>query len=226
MKRVKTFDDFKREWTAMGEPSRTQPAAGLPLAVAAIATSSEAVAPATYRASLPYAEDASLESGLFYLGDAQAAGRFGAFCRTLKFDSAGDPPALRSIAPEMDRFERDVLTLYDQADATARRGFIAVNVAMKIARERDAAGDHPAALLQYLLARQQLGLMVTTAPATETAAKLAAFSKALGAMDHSIAQLFMEMAAAGLESQDAPGPRGAAAIADFVLPEYVEIVKR
>jgi hypothetical protein len=157
--RVQTIEDFRREWTAMGEPAAAKPASGLPLVVAAFATSSESVGPATYRASLPYAEDAGLRAGLFYLGDARASGEFGSFCRALKFASAGSAPVLRSVAPEMDRFERDVLQLYDKADATARRGFIGVNVGMKIARERDASQDYAAALLQYLLHATSSGCM-------------------------------------------------------------------
>ena len=146
--RVKTLDDFRREWAAAGEPGSPTEATGLPLAVAALATSSEAVAPATYRASLPYAEDAGLRAGLYYLAEARAARDFGAFCRTLKFDSAGPRPVLRSIEPELDRFERDVVKAYDTADMNARRGFIVINVATKIARERNTSGDYPAALLQ------------------------------------------------------------------------------
>jgi hypothetical protein len=222
--RVKTMDDFKREWMAAGEPGAPTPAPGLPLVVAALATSSESVGPATYRASLPYAEDAGLRAGLYYLGDARAAADFGAFCRTLKFESAGPRPVLRSIAAEMDRFERDVVKLYDKANATARRSFIVINVGLKIARERDSGGDYPAALLQYLLARYQLGLVTTKEASSDAPSRLAAYSKALIGADHSIAHLFFEMAATSLEAPD--GARGATAIADYVLPEYVEILKK
>ena len=222
--RVKDMDDFRREWAAAGEPRTLGASASMPLVVAALATSAEAVAPATYRASLPYAEDAGLESGLYYLGDAHAASRFAAFCRTLRFEPAGARPPLRSIAAEMDRFERDVVKLYDKADAGARRAFISINVAMKIARERDASRDYSASLLQYLLARYQLALLVTSEASADAASRLSAFSAALKGADHTIAQLFFEIAAASLETPD--GSRGATAIADFVIPEYVEIVKK
>ena len=224
--RVKTLDDFKREWVAAGEPSQPTGAPGLPLVVAALATSSEAVAPATYRASLPYAEDAGLRAGVYYLADASAATGFGVFCRTLKFGPSGSRPALRSIAAEMDRFEREVVKRYDSADMNARRSFIVINVGMKIARERDTRGDYPAALLQYLLARYQLGLLETNEPSRDAAARLEGFAKALTGADHSIALLFFEMAARALESPDPSSQRQAAAIADHVLPEYVEIVKK
>ncbi|MEO6235694.1 MAG: hypothetical protein ABIQ52_01775, partial [Vicinamibacterales bacterium] len=45
---VKTADDFRREWKSFGEPRPPSAAASLPLVVAAICTSSEATAPATY----------------------------------------------------------------------------------------------------------------------------------------------------------------------------------
>ena len=221
--RVKTLDDFKREWAAAGEPGPPTEATGLPLAVAALATASEAVAPATYRASLPYAEDAGLRAGLYYLAEAHAARDFGAFCRTLKFEAAGQRPVLRSIAPELDRFERDVVKAYDTADMNARRGFIVINVGTKIARERNTSGDYPAALLQYLLARYQFGLIVTKDANPEPSSRLAALSKTLVGADHSLAQLFFEMASASLEAPD--GARGASVIAEFVIPEYVSIVK-
>jgi hypothetical protein len=224
--RVKTFDDFKREWTTVGEPRAPQPMPDAPLVVAALATASESVGPATHRASLPYAEDAGLRAGLYYLGDARAANRFGAFCRGLTFLSAGVRPPLRSIAPEMDRFERDVIKLYDKADANARRSFIIVNVTMKIARERDGSGDYAASLLQYMLARFHLGTVATAGASGDAAARLQTFAKALTGQDHTIAQLFFEMAASSLESPDAKVQRQATAIADFVIPEYVEVIKR
>ena len=220
---VRSIEDFKREWTGVGEPKRPPYARALPLLVAAVATASEAAAPATFRASLPYAEDVGLKGGLFYLGDAKAAADFGAFCRSLPLPPAHLRPTLRSPAREMDRFEADVVKLYDRADANGRRSFIPINVAMKIARERDAAGDHPAALLQYLIARYQLGLLATAAAAPDTSSRLEAFTKALTGADHSLAAMFAEMAAASLET---PDPKGATAIVDFVLPEYMGIVQR
>ena len=225
-RRVKTADDFKREWQALGAPPGAQPATGLPMVVAALATASEASAPATYRASLPYAEDAGLAGGLYYLADSRGAQDFGRFCRTLKFADQGSRPPLRSITAEMDRFERDVLKLYDQASGPARRPFIGINVGMKIARERDGAGDHGAALLQYLLARTQLAELVTKDASPEAPARLSAFAQAATGADHTIAQLFLEMAAASLDNQNPDARRTATAIADFVLTEYFEITKR
>jgi hypothetical protein len=60
----------------------------------------------------------------------------------------------------------------------------------------------------------------------DAAARIGAFAKALTGADHTIAQLFFEMAAAGLENSDGAGGRQATAIADFVLPEYFEVTKR
>ena len=221
--RVRSMDEFKREWTAAGEPRPPQPAPDLPLLVAAMATASEAAAPVTFRASLPYAEDAGLKGGIFYLGDARAASEFGTFCRKLPVQVVDARPPLRSPGREMDRFEADLVKLHDRADAAVRRSFIPISVGMKIARERDAAGDHPAALLHYLLARYQLALLVTASRNADAPARLDAFSKALAGADHSIAMLFVEMAAASLENADA---KGATAIVDFVLPEYVEMTRK
>jgi hypothetical protein len=223
---VKTGDDFRREWKLVGEPRPPAPAPFMPLAVAAIATSSESAAPATYRASLPYAEDAGVGSGVYYLGDAEAAVRFGGFCRSLVFAARGHSPLLRSITPEIERFESDVLRHYNKADAASRRPYIQISVGLKIARERDAAGDHGAALLQYLLARYQHALLLTTAPAADVAARIKMSQAGMRDADHSIGELFLQMASAQLESADPKGSVAATAIMDVVIPEYIGIVKR
>ena len=196
------------------------------MTAAAICTSSEAAAPATYRASLPYAEDAGIGSGVYYLGDADAAVRFGAFCRSLTYAARGPRPPLRSIAREIDRFETDVLKHYNKADGQARRPFIQISVGLKMARERDASGDYAAALLQYLLVRYQYAVLLTNSPAVDVAARIRASQAGMRDADHSIAELFLQMAAARLESADPPGPLAATAIMDVVIPEYIGIVKR
>lgn len=223
---VKTADDFRREWKALGQPPAPSAAVSLPLAVAAITTSSEAVAPATYRASLPYAEDAGLGSGIYYLGDANAAIRFGAFCRSLAFDVRGSRPLLRSIATDIDRFEADVLKQYSKADAAARRPFIQISVGLKMARERDAAGDYAAALLQYLLVRYQHAVLNTNAAAGDLGPRIKASETAMHDADHSIGELFLQLASAQLESADPHGKAAATAIMDVVIPEYIGIVTR
>jgi hypothetical protein len=223
---VHTAEDFHREWTAIGEPRSPAAPVSLPLAIGAIATSSEAVAPATYRASLPYSEDAGVSSGVYYLGDAQGAMQFGAFCRTLNIAARGSRPTLRSIAPEMDRFETEVLKHYNKADTAARRPFIQISVTLKIARERDASGDYAAALLQYLLARYQHAVLTTTSPAADVGARIKSSESAMRDADHSIGELFLQIASAQLESADPRGARNATAIIDVVIPEYIGIVKR
>src|SRR5690606_19751676 len=67
---VKTFDAFESRWRAAGEPSATAgPAQPRPILVDALAASADARAPVTYRAALPYARDAGVQAGLFYLGE-------------------------------------------------------------------------------------------------------------------------------------------------------------
>ena len=228
--RVTTMDAFRAEWQRTGVP-RIPPFDGgtLPTVVSALASSSESAAAATYRASLPYAEDVDVGSGLYYLGDAYAAAGFGAFCRSLGFPTPGPRLKLRSIAAAMDRFERDVFKLYDKADAAGRRPFIQINVGMKIARERDGQGDYAAALLQYMLARHQLGILVTGpggAQADDVSKRLKLFQGAMKNADHSIGELFVQLATTQLENGDGGGMRSATAVVDFVLPEYMEIVQR
>ena len=224
--KVHTAEGFRKEWSAVGEPHLPLPPVSLPLAIGAIATSSEAVAPATYRASLPYAEDAGVSSGVYYLGDSQGALQFGAFCRTLNLGARGPRPSLRSVAPEIDRFEADVLKNYNKADAAARRPFIQISVGLKIARERDASGDYAAALLQYLLARYQHALLGSTLPAADIDGRIKSSESGMRNADHSIGELFLQLASAQLESADPQGARNATAIIDVVIPEYLGIVKQ
>jgi len=224
--KVDSAEEFRKEWTSIGEPVMPAVPSALPLALGALATSAEAVAPATYRASLPYSEDAGIGSGLYYLGDSQAAVQFGAFCRSLILADRGPRPSLRSVAPDMDRLETEILKNYNKADATARRPFIQISVTLKIARERDASGDYAASLVQYLLARYQHALVTTTAPAADIGARLKSSEAAMHNGDHSIGELFLQMAAAHLENGNPEGSRIATAIMDVVIPEYIGIVKR
>jgi hypothetical protein len=86
---IKTSEQFSAEWKRVGEPALGAPSARIPAAVEAIAASNAAKAPATWRASLPYSEDAGMNAGLYYLGEAQSFAAFAAFCRSLAVETAG-----------------------------------------------------------------------------------------------------------------------------------------
>jgi hypothetical protein len=212
---------FEAHWKALGPPRGAPPdGRARPLLVEGLAQSSEGKASATYHASLPYAQDAGLEAGLYYLGESQAFHRFAAFARSLPIE-AGPAPPLRSIAAELTALEADVLDAYDKAQGDARTPFIGISVTLKLARTLEEQQRRPGALLQYLLARYRFGLTRTPdASADALRERLASADTFARDVDHSLAWFFIELARASAASPAPPGPRAAAAILDDVLPAY------
>ena len=220
---VKTSEEFVAKWKATGEPRpRATTAASAPALWQALAGSAAARAPVTYRASLPYSQDDSVASGLYYLGEARALAGFAEFVRSLSWTRTGSPASLRSIAPELDTFEREVTSAYTRMAPADHPTYIITSVLLKRARVLDDAGEHAGALLEYLLARLRFAPLrgaVTVAAADERGIADAR-ARLTGGTDHSIAQLFVEMAQAGIASEDAALRRNAATILADILPAY------
>jgi hypothetical protein len=221
-------DAFQRLWAAMGAPPEPSGRRADTLFVEALAQSAEGRAPATYRASLPYAQDAGLAAGLYYLGEAHAMVRFAALCRAVKLDSAGPGPGLPSIEPALARYEAEVVKAYDQADAPQRPQYAGVHVAIKLARTLDEQGRREGALLQYLVSRHRYGLIGAAARPAPSATGLEERLKDTRlppGSDHSIAAFFLQLAAAAMSGPE-PLPQAAAVVLDDVLPAYFSVVKR
>ena len=227
---IKTNDEFLRKWKEIGPPSLpSEPAnPARPLIAEAFADSSQARGPALYRASLPYSEDAGLSAGLYYLGESQAGAKFAAWVRALGWESSGRRPPMRSIEPQLTAFERDVVQKYERAEAAQRPTYIGVNVALKLARELNTHGRYSAALLEYLRARTRFTAPVAEPPkdAAAVKARIAAAQQELRDGDHTVALVFLELAAASAENQDPTVSRSATAILDDVIPAYLAVVKR
>ena len=224
---VPDHDAFRARWTAMGAP----PAAGSPKAAVhfleALAQSSEGRAPATYRASLPYAQDAGMAAGLYYLGESHAMMRFAALCRSVEAKPTGPAPSLKPVGPALRAYEAEVVKAYDQAPQAQRPRFAQVHVAIKLAGTLDESGRAEGALLQYLVSRfryAQLQHEGKPVPSVEDlSARLKATRLPAGA-DHSTAEFFLQLAGALLTGAT-PAPAGAAAILDDIIPAYLELVK-
>lgn len=225
---IKTADQFSAEWKRVGAPGWGTPALRLPAAVEAIAASSASRGPATWRASLPYSQDAGMNAGLYYLGESQAYAAFAAYCRSLAFSSRGTRPAFKPMAAEITALESQVAEMYDKAPADVKPRFIRVSVGLKIAHTLDEHKDYGAALYQYLAAQYRAA--VATAPdrpVADVKARLERHRATLPAgTDHSIAELFLERAAFLLESADPAAARSAAVIADTIVPAYLKLVQR
>jgi hypothetical protein len=221
------YDAFTRKWMDVGAPADPPSQKADVLFIEALAQSAEARAPATYRASLPYAKDAGLSAGLYYLGESHAMIRFAALCRSLELSSTGRKPELTSIEPALAVHEQEVVKAYDRADASRRPQYAGVNVAIKLARTLDGQGRHEGALLQYLLSRFRFGLIAadtrTAGPAGEIERRLGPARPPAG-VDHSIGEFFLQLAFASAKGSS-PAPAAAPVILDDVLPAYFAMVK-
>jgi hypothetical protein len=111
---------FEAEWRRAGgelaadlkAPSPDAFAGVTPAAVRAIGEAALPQVRVFYDASLEYGRNTMAEAGFFYLASARSQKDFVAFCRSLARKDAGRDPALRSIAPEIDALESDLLALY------------------------------------------------------------------------------------------------------------------
>ena len=225
---IRTSEQFSAEWKRVGEPALRATSARIPAAVEAIAASNAAKAPATWRASLPYSEDAGMNAGLYYLGEAQAFAAFASFCRSLPLERHGTPVTFKPMGDEISALEAEVAALYDHASAETKPRFIRVSVGLKIAHTLDEHTDYGAALYQYLAAKYRAGAAVApeTSPGDVKSRLDALRAKLAPRVDHSIAELFLERAAYLLDTKDPSAARSAGVIADTVLPTYLRLVQR
>jgi hypothetical protein len=198
-----------------------------PAAVRALAEAALSQARVYYDASLEYGRNTEPQYGLFYLGTAQAQREFAALCRTLPAPSPLPEPALRSIRPEMDALEDELLALYrPPASVDKHREFIVASAALKEARELDRAGLRHGAMLRYLQGVLRVAAL-RPAPAALEPGVLASRLKDLDARvaadgrDHSLGRLLLEAAGAELASAGTGNaPAYAVAVAEDALPRY------
>jgi hypothetical protein len=190
-----------------------------------------------YDASLEYGRSTTPDSGLFYLGAAQAQAEFVKLARELgpqaSLTPLGDAPALRPLGAELDALERELLSAYrPPASVEQHPQFIAASSAVKMARELDAAGLRYGALLRYLQAILRFAAVrgpdpSLSPPAADPPFDRSAFARkreALGARlsgrDHSLGRVFLEVADAELAAEPVAGAATATAVVDDVLPRY------
>lgn len=214
---------FEAEWARMGGALEDELGPANPNALdgvepAALRALGEAAIPqirAYYEASLEYGRNTMPEQGLFYLGAAQAERELVALSRTLSRSSGRRAPPLRSLTPELDALESELLAAYRPPASTERhREFIVASSTLKEARELDAAGLRYGALLRYLQAAQRtaaLSARTVERQGTESLNELDARLSSTD-VDHSLGRLFLEAAQAESAS--------ATVIMNDVLPRY------
>jgi hypothetical protein len=223
---------FEAEWRRMGSvlgddlaPPRADALAGVhPAAVRALGEAALPQVRVYYEASLEYGRNTMPDSGLFYLGSAQAQRDFVVFARTLAERSSLRPPAVRALGPELDALEAEMLAVYRPPLSIDKHPqFITASSLLKEGRELDTAGLRYGALLRYLQAAYRFAPLRTTPPALDAAALAAELDRVgerlkTGGADHSLGLLFLETAQS--EAMTAGGAANAAFILADVLPRY------
>jgi len=223
---VQSSGDFVRKWTELGAPKPRSGRPGrVPAVVDALAEAAEDRGAATYQASRPYAEDAGVPAGLYYLGESRAVMDYAAFARSSPWPAAGRRPPFRSIASELTAFDREMTTKYETMERTNHPTYIRASAALKQARSLNDHGASEGALLQYLLSRYLFAPLRGPAAADASSSRLDGARATLPVGDdHSIARLFLEFADEGLASESADLRRGAASVIDDVIPAYLAAI--
>jgi hypothetical protein len=232
-------EHFEAEWRRVGELLKAelgQPDASAldgvtPAAARAIAEAALPQVRVYYEASLDYGQNTVPDAGLYYIGAALAQRELAAFVRGLEAAASGPkPPPLRSLEPELEALEAEVLAAYRPPASIDRHvDFIRASAALKEARELDALGLRHGALLRYLQSLQRFA-PARSAPsgaasgepagALEARLREHAARLATGGVDHTIGRLFLETAQALAAPGKETDPAAAQAIADSVLPGY------
>jgi hypothetical protein len=223
---------FEKEWARVGAllaKSAPHQEALAALKVAALRAEAEAnwpMASIMREAGLEYGRNTEVKFGLFYLGSALGARDFVELCSALDAPAGKQAPPLRSIRAELDALQAQLLAVYRPPVSVDRHAeFIGASSALKEARALDAAGQRHGAMLRYLTACARSAPLVDSAPAPsaeELVKLLDGFGKRIdgGAVDHSIAQVFLEYARSEIAAAPGTSPQVAVSIAKHSLPRY------
>jgi hypothetical protein len=223
---------FEAEWRRMGgvllEQLAAPPVEALagvePAAVRALAEAALPQVRVFYDASLEYGRNTMPDSGLYYLGSAQAQRDFVALARRLTEPSRLQPPPVRPLASEIDALQAEMLALYRPPLSIDKHPqFITASSLLKEARELDTFSLRYGALFRYLMAAYRFAPLRHAPPALDGAALAGELNRlearlSAGGVDHSLGRLLLEVAQA--EAESPAGLGNASAIALDVLPRY------
>ena len=226
---------FEAEWARMGDVlEKDAPKQLEDLHPAAARALGEAALPQVriyYDASLEYGRNTMPDQGLYYLGSAQAQREVVDLLRKVSVPSSRREPPVRSLRPELDGLEAEMLAVYRPPVSIERhKEFIAASSTLKEARELDEAGLRYGALLRYLQASLQFAPLRGSSPPAQAGSasdKISALEARLSKedVDHSIGRLLLESAQAHLAAGSPESAATAATIASDVLPRYFAAVE-
>jgi hypothetical protein len=215
-----------KELTAFDERAKQQDWKGIPAAVRAIAESNQGKTMTLLNASRAYASVTAPEYGFYYLGQAQAAAGVAQFATRLPLRSQVAPAPLRSVLPELQKLQNEVLAAFQPPRSIDKHPeFIRLNATLKLANELDQAKLYAGALYQYLAASELFAVMEAAEPDNGKQeglkSRIAKLKAEVGAnRDDSIAQIFLQRADGFIATPAQNTWKRTAAIADTVLPAY------
>ena len=217
--------DFDSEWKRSRPsmpPVRTF-AAITPAAPRALAEAAALRARGYYDASRDYAANTTPAVGVFYIGQSLGEHSTIDFMRSVSAPRTGAPLNLRSLRTDIASLDHAVLAAYKPpASIDSHPQFIGVSALLKEARELDAGGLREAALIRYLESALRFAQIGTKPlPRADVESRLHEFAPRVRnrAMDHSIAEIYLEAAESDLESNPADA-KIASAVVTAVLPRY------
>jgi len=228
------LEALEREWRRLGgelaEKERrltAAPVRRLPLVVQAMLERALTQVQPHYQSGRLYGQQTTIDAGLFYLGRAKAQLDFALFCRGLDVVASGAAPSLRSLAPELEELEREVMQSYRRLGAADQDNtFVRINASLKVAQDLERERRFGGALLQYLEVFRALEALNSMPAESLTPEALKSLSESFrtqlsgGKTDHSGGWLYWQMAQAALESGDANDLKQAAVILYHVAPRY------
>jgi hypothetical protein len=230
---------FEAEWekaskrlTAFDQQARQRNWKSAPAAVRALAEVAQGKSIPLLQGGRGFAVATKPGDGLFYIGQAEGNAEFAKFCASLNFAGIKAPYALRSLLPELQGLQEKTNLAYQPPQSVdLHPRFIQLNSTLKLAKELDATEFYAGALLEYLEAVRDYG-MLSASPVE--ASKQATLKQGLAKertklsespLDESIAQLFVERAESQIAHADGSAPsvdewRSTSVILEQVLPAY------
>jgi hypothetical protein len=225
------------EYAALDKQARQRDWNRFPAAVHALSESAQGRTIPLLEGSRGFATSTKPQDGLAYMGEAKGEAGYATFLYGLSITRKGAPFPLRSVLPELEALQEKTNAAFQpprSIDMHPR--FIALNSAIKFARELDSSKAYAGALYQYLEAVRHFGMLDPTVPdeakqaslrnaVAEELKKIAAAKR-----DDSIAQIFLERAEGWLNKPDNTSPSGdewraTQVVLQQVLPAYYVALK-
>lgn len=206
---------------------------GLPAFYRAVGEAAFSEVKVYYDASIEYGRNTVPDAGLYYVGSTLSQLEFARIISQMRPASAGKSVTPANLEIEIKEFEDRLLAAYKPpASIDSHPVFIRTSAMIKQAHELRSDQSNYGALYRYLAARYRLAEAVPpgkTLTEQEAAARAGAMMKELekDGKDHSIAQMFVEMALfeSADTSPESKGGQNAYIIFEDVLPHYFAALK-